>query len=361
MNSVRILGVILVVSGATAAFADCPTKDLNAGPTSPLHGMPIYDQDGTGSCYAHGASQLVTYELNQQKGNSADNEVNPIFAAWVEKYEDSLLRSNGVNGGESVEVIKSLKSRGVCSPKSVAKGIHILKYACAKDITDAQLIHLLELLYDNYSSLSFDPLQRVINKVQEVNKKTPWVSDCQIDTVAGLAHLNGLMNIPATQILSTLFSDCVRIPMASLPDPQHYGWGDDEGILKELDLSLDHDKPASIAVCAEIFDDPKTELLHRSPPLFRGSNGNLPSKCGNHEVVVTARAIVGGSCKYLIRNSWGALWKSPGGQACACILNSGEYKDVCTAADEVREYVGCWFDKDFVGKNITDLTTFYKH
>src|SRR6185437_4048764 len=101
-----------------------------------------------------------------------------------------------------------------------------------------------------------------------------------------------------------------------------------------------------------------SELLDNSS--YRGMTllrTPLPG-CTGHEVTITARKNFPDGCKYLVRNSWGALWH-PDGVPCACISATGKYEDVCTGKGVPEEYVGCWYSQKDIVPNAIGLATFY--
>ncbi|HXH75333.1 MAG TPA: hypothetical protein VNJ08_10235 [Bacteriovoracaceae bacterium] len=358
IKKAHLLFALLTLLPFPAFARDCAEKDLNVAMTSPLTNMPVLDQDGSGSCYGHSAATLINYEL-LANGGAPFTGIHPLYGAWVEKYVNSTIKSDGLDSGEAVDVISSLKKKGYCSEIEVEKRLKKLKVDCAKGTTDAQLLHILELIYDNYSSFSFNPYANAVESAKKAraSKKDYHITDCQIESVAAELRLKDMINIPATALLSKLFEGCKHEDL-KVGEPKEEHIGSDEHMLNNVDNALNRDKPAEISICSKMFTDPNFKLNGVLPSVNRGSLLNIPSGCGGHSVVITGRKNVGGTCKYLLRNSWGSLWKADTATECACILNTGKYLDVCPDASIVREYLGCWFKEDILGKNIFGTTSF---
>jgi hypothetical protein len=366
-------GIFLLIQTAFSPLPAraCETVDLNASPSSPFRQLPVYDQDGTGTCYAHGAATLANYELIRSGTRSSDL-VNPLFAGWVYRYEDRIIGSASLDSGHATPTLRSLRDSGHCPTSEVSRRLSRLRHECAGSLTDAQIVYILDLVYSNTPSrpirdpeevvfrreASFDSFQTAIERAAAPGATRGFVDGCQVRRVG--ADLRGLSSLPqtASHVLRDLFEGCTRRPLTSLPEPNDRTFGNNERMLAGLNASLNAGRPASIALCSEMLIQPSYQLRNLSPPANRGSIVNTPSPCGFHEVVITARKQFGSECRYLIRNSWGALWRPSSTANCACYLTDGTYQDICTDPARVREYVGCWYPSDHVGRNVTSITTF---
>ena len=127
------------------------------------------------------------------------------------------------------------------------------------------------------------------------------------------------------------------------------------GWIKKIDNTLNKKMPLVTYVCSKVLDEPSYRGL------INETNGDTlredlqKEDCAPHAVVVSARQKIGPSCKYLVRNSWGASWH-PEGVACACIEDDGTYEPICKRANP-SEFVGCWYNKKDLIPNTYSITT----
>ncbi|MBI3544542.1 MAG: hypothetical protein HY075_14820 [Deltaproteobacteria bacterium] len=342
---------------AALASAACETADLNEDPASPLRKLPIYDQDGSGTCYAHEAATLVNFELAKADKKPRDF-VNPLFAAWVRHYEDTTFYGSPDNtGGFSADVIKSLKKMKYC-PQHLVEGCLIDSKKIGK-MNDAKLVHFLEKLWENYSSFSTgDAYQEAIDKTV---KEDDWIKGdpCAARALAENLKARHLEAISGNEVLKYFFDGCPASQRNELdiPDPEASSDGPLEAVRKRIDDALTRGAPVGIAICAEMLDTPDVRPLRWQDPtgFSRSSRGNLKKPCGNHAVTVTARRELDGKCMYMIRNSWGADWHPKNGR-CACITVGGTYEPECKKAIFAKEYLGCWYSDEDLMSNVHSTT-----
>ncbi|MBU6153027.1 MAG: hypothetical protein KGP28_01885 [Bdellovibrionales bacterium] len=328
---------------------DCTNVDLNEAKDSPLRKIPVYDQDGSGTCAAHAAAQVLDYWLIE-KGYQSKSEINPIYAAWVDLYESRYFPSDFGSGSSSFKVISSLKEKGICSKKYVAHALHELK--TTGNLTDAELVHFLELSAHNLEN------SRTEARALAETKKDRYLYACRFEDLYHLLQVKKWLGLTAGDVLEKLFDVCPpRSPLKGIPDPVEFKFGSDSEIQAVMDRGLDEKKPTLIALCSGVLNNPSFRgLKGLSSPVNRMSTFNTKDDCEPHEVVLTARRRVGNSCKYLVRNSWGADWRPPSSE-CACITESGNYVKTCDLYEE-REFVGCWYDEKDLVPNTGRVTLF---
>jgi hypothetical protein len=352
------LSISGLTHGALAADSDCPSSDLNAPDQSPFRSLPVYDQDGTATCYAHAAVEMVDY-WRLQHGAKSTELINPVYAAWVDHYENRniFLAEKTTSAGHCSDAIDALKSQGYCKNSQVEACL--AEYKKQGPFSDAELVHFLETIYDNYTIYT---AENSYNRAVRLTKKDSWVGG-RCDSLAATLKTKDLMGVSATQIMADLFSNCKpKQKLTNIPKPRDYNDWTDEAINGRIDTALNHKSPVAISMCSKVFSDPThyRGLIGDSGTfssfLTRNASANIKDDCGGHAVLITGRAKINGVCKYMVRNSWGAFWKGARGTQCACISDTGQYQEVCNSSHP-REYVGCWFNKQDLIPNIYQVTT----
>jgi hypothetical protein len=109
--------------------------------------------------------------------------------------------------------------------------------------------------------------------------------------------------------------------------------------------------PVGVSLCAAALTNQQYHGLDGTTRKVINENA-----CGRHAVMVTARARIGGACKLMVRNSWGANWH-PKNTACACIRKDGSYQQVCSDYSLAKEVVGCWYDRTHLLENTYSATS----
>lgn len=341
------------VFAANPTFDSCAPIDYQAQPDSCFRKIPVYDQAETGICYAYAASQMVDcYRFSH--GDPSTDLTNPVYAATISKTYNprSRINSESLYGGFSENVIEVLKSHGSCSQSEVEKNLALFKSDLS--VGDAQVLAFLEESFKKYNQKSSrDSVVRLVqNKIQSLGQ-------CELQYMANIVDLAGLQGIGARTILEEVFRSCeAKLKQVKLPPIQTFDAGSDAWIKKNLDAALSRN-PVSIGVCSQFFDEYDFQgLKGLNPPFTRRSTRNVKGSCKPHAVVVTGRRNVGGKCQYLVRNSWGTSWQAPTAATCACYDLNDRYWEDCSLVENIKEYVGCWFDADAMLKNTTEVTAF---
>ncbi len=340
---------LLLGMGSVSHADDCETLNLNDDYNSPFRSMPVYDQDGSGTCYAHAAAQMVNY-WRIKKGEK--DLISPIYAAW---QMSNNTGAKDTYAGFSKTVVSDLKKNGYCPSKQVETCLKAWKKT-GGNLTDAQLIHFFEKLYKNKHI--FNPL---------------WLSGVDVSQDGYLgSRCEPLMNHvrkneisfsyfqTSNEILKSIFKDCKPITsLASIPDPKVYEFATFKVKEKRIDESLAKGFPVAIDMCNTIRTNQKFRPMNEKNQVGGHKNAKGEKDCNYHAVLVTARKKIGNACSYLVRNSWGAF-DSPKGIQCACYLKSGYYNSNCThpsRAKEIKEIVGCWYSKEDLLSNTDRVTT----
>jgi len=341
------------------SWGNCSSSDLNEG--GPFKHMPIYDQDGTGLCYAYAASQLISYEL---RINNPSTTLDPSPLALSADASGFFDRS--LDGGKIRKMIASAKSSG------------IRKYTCVKEqaarfgTTEAfytKTVHKIAELHSKFEWFRKPSRDEVLQNI----KSYPDIPSrfCNVSQIYDDLSSHDLLNTSAPDILKKFISPCPVNPLPDL-DYKEFNKGSDDEIAGNINNILDQKRPVGVNFCYNIF-----ELPGYYPPPVRGSI--LPRErsltinpCDSHAALITAkRADSNNECEYLIRNSWGAYWK-PEGFSCACKINGAYFADCPSYEDllkkypdnvkhsiadfyESRIYVGCWIKKGQLAPTIMSV------
>jgi len=328
---------------AQPSFADeCSTADLNESSDSPFRNIPIYDQDGTGTCYAHAAAQLADYwSLKKNPKRPKSERINPIYAAWQTKFLYQINSDTG--GGLPEDVIRSLKYSGYCKNDDVQERLKKAKKE-GGNLTDAELVHYYEILC-NTDKLAYRDLRGVNRAIENDD----WVAKVKCTPLhqrltTGLSLSLNFIEYTSNLVLGNHFKGCkLNKSTSTMPNPKTFDYENFGDKKKRFDLALENGKPLSINMCSSLFENPSKRFLNNKNRVIN------KDQCSPHSVLVTARKKIGNSCQYMVRNSWGSMWTGKKGTKCACYTKDGTYESDCTNFGKAKAVVGCWYsEKDLI-------------
>lgn len=296
--------------------ANCDEIDLNK--SKPLKEMPIQDQDGSGTCYAFVAAQLLEFE---QRARGGDMRISAIDLALNSSKREGR---DTIEGGLVKDVISTAVSRGITSKACVDKEIR----AFVKDTsqTSEQFVSLLETVYSSRSF--FLPQSMEVTDASMALRKNGYTARCAIQPTLEKILQKDLWDAGVTETIKKIIYSCekqrVQIPKYNYSKLDS---GSDKNIRSFLDQSLSKGKPVDTTLCAEILDGtkPHSGLKGNLQPQNRNKTSNL-KKCSPHAVLTVGRKELDGKCHYLIRNSWGAQWSGKG-HTCACKTSKNYYEN----------------------------------
>ena len=350
---------------STSLFADCSTVNLITAPKSPFAKIPVYDQDGIGTCYAYSASQLIDYHLIK---NGGKRSVHPLWAAL--KYSDAQNNSS-ISGGECSSTIKALSRAGNCDQEKVSKAIKA--WANKANVKEAEVVHLIEKLAPE--------MKKILSKKKKTNPKAKELSAKEVEVAVRAAikqhepfcsagatwenlipALKSLKVLDSTVLLSNLvMPGCSsNLTKLKIPSPTVLNSSSDNGWEKNLNNKLNDKLPVSVSYCAKVL----REGSHYRGVTKRGgffTNNVKTSDCGPHESLVVGKKKIGNQCHYLVRNSWGAGFNS-GYRKWNCLCKekkTGKFLDNCTASKHNNgKYTveGCWINGKALSANIYEGT-----
>ena len=145
MIFVNLILSLLLVSSVWAQ--SCPTKNLMTEKDSPFDIIPVYNQDGSGTCYAYTASQLANYYLLKKK-ETTTLTYHPLWAAL--QYANSY-NSKSITAGIADITLDEMSMDPYCSYSSVTTSLQ--KMAKEQKMTDHEIIGFIEQLSHEYTTL----------------------------------------------------------------------------------------------------------------------------------------------------------------------------------------------------------------
>ena len=189
MKTLFLLGLFIFHDITFAA--SCETVNLQQDPQNPLNKMPIYDQDGDGSCYAYTASQMIDY-YNLSK-NPEHKLSNALWIAFAHKYRNRYITSNFWNRLSSPRrafgiskpnelgfsdlslALRDIEDTGICDAEIVKKGIK--KFKITDKLNDDEFLFLFNLVH---------------HQIKELIKKDPYIEETEKRRIFDIA-LNDLI------------------------------------------------------------------------------------------------------------------------------------------------------------------------
>jgi hypothetical protein len=142
----RLIAQLLLVCLSFDVFAECKDVNLYEEKSSPLSKIPLYDQDGSGTCYAYTASQLINFYLI--KNNKSSQVV--IHPAWAASIDSLEKKKNSTYGGFTTSAIESVKKNYYCDYKSVAEGL--TSFGKTTNLTEPKVLAFFEKFVSNFLS-----------------------------------------------------------------------------------------------------------------------------------------------------------------------------------------------------------------
>ncbi len=127
----------------------CPTKNLLTEKESPFNTIPVYNQDGSGTCYAYSASQLANYYLLKNK-KTTTLQYHPLWVAL--KYAQDV-KNKSITGGVADVAIASIGDDPSCSYSSISSSLQ--KMAKDHKMTDHEIIGFIETYSAEYNPKNF--------------------------------------------------------------------------------------------------------------------------------------------------------------------------------------------------------------
>lgn len=357
--------LIAILMTAHSAFAqDCAPMNLVTEENSPFKKIPVYDQDGIGICYAYVAAQLVDYHLVK---SGKDRSVHPLWAAL--KYADTQ-KQDKISSGVTYNSISEIKSKGNCSYDKITGSIS--EWATKANVKDVDVIDLIERLAPKLKNLynaktMLDP-KAIVSEAEidvvikeAIKDHEPWCSP-GATWEALMPELRSISIFSSKKILSELvLPECKdSLDSVNIPHPVYTDSHTDSVWVPHMQRKLSSLKaPISVSYCSRVLKEPDFDGVERktakTPETFADN-------CGGHESLIVGKKMIGESCHFLLRNSWGNGF-SASTQKWKCLCKhrtTGEMVDDCTNETHNNgEYTveGCWINGNQLSKNIFGMTS----
>jgi hypothetical protein len=309
----------------------CENVNLYEQPENPLHKIPIYDQDGDGTCYAYTAAQLIDY-YNFKK-NPDHKLTSALWVAFGHKYRNIKLMSKLINrithprrmfgisephqlGYSDINLaLYDIRDVGICDADILKASIK--KFRLTDKLNDDEFLYLFNLVSENVKQLrkedayiEEDEKKRIfdiaLNDLIKQREKDILDPVTKLSTVANLNQLRISPEITCgptsptpeaeelySQIMSVFsfdkknrqleilkqnaFKDCFQegaISKVEIPKTEHVGefFASNQKILNSIDKALDtKNSPAAVGYCSKVMSTPEF-----TPPVPLGPDGIIP-------------------------------------------------------------------------------------
>lgn len=189
-------------------------------------------------------------------------------------------------------------------------------------------------------------------------------SNCDYQTVSKALSIMGSQETSTSRLLEKVKDACsdsgrTKINLPSAKRMNFRTLNSDEAYGNFIQNRLNEvDSPVSIAYCSNIWKNPTFGGISFNS---RGERDVLPKGCEYHESLVVGKKQIGGSCHFLVRNTWGTKWTSSNKTwNCLCKNNkTGALTDDCRYETHGEDFSveACWLPMDQLSKNIGQVTT----
>jgi hypothetical protein len=344
MKSLTILFAIfyMATSFAQAPDANCNNVNLITQANSPFNRIPVYDQDGNNMCYAYSTAQLVDYHLISN-GATARN----IHPAWAAIVQARVRNRSYLTGGQVARAVEGLRTLRNCDYSIVER--ELARWAQQAHVTEAEMLQFLDMLsYQMHHDQT--TLSTGIRNAGEESQFPGCSANPAYDELTAMIERLNVTSFErfAESVLLTACSNNrsePQIPVAILEG------GTGEEMINSLSARLSENRPVSINYCMNFWRFPR----------FIQATKNGQTSCSKHESIVVGKKMIGGSCHYLIRNSWGNGFDL-GAENYTCVCRhrqTGAMVEECRASthnDGHYSVEGCWINSRILTPNISGIT-----
>lgn len=365
----KFLFLTLIFLSQTVQATTCSPRNLITEKNSPFQKIPVYDQDGTGICFAYVTSQLVDYNLI--KRGATARSAHPVWLALTHAWSDQVDRPE-ISYGQVWRTVRSLSNHQNCPYSVVENALSV--WARKAKVSDAELISFLEVytkkfrpFYDEQKAkaaledrtLSVD--DSAILSLIKATKSDDALKNCSPNATWNelLPELRAISVITAPAMISKLLlpaCENAKTPI-SLPLPKVYPFTKtDDVITGEISAKIDKlNAPVAISYCSKALKEPGFKgILARKE--FAYADG-----CDQHESLIVGKRQNGSSCQMLLRNTQGSNFGNwTKNKKCLCKhRKTGAYVDDCTSTTHNNgKYTveACWINEDLINKNAYQMT-----
>lgn len=350
----------------------CANVNLQTQEDSPLKDIPVYDQDGIGSCYSYAASVLMDFHRLK---NGYGGLSNPLWLALKHTQDEG---DESIEGGRIKDTINEVRKVGICKDDIVNRALD--RALNENNISHAQFMDIVELMYELWDKEENVTAGDVYNDaMSQCHSGAGSITVPLYEQITRpFKKKNGdIGKIIPEAFLDDLFAECkgenVKKPAIPKSKTSCEKCTDSEMDEKIKGL-LSGGQPVGISYCASVLYDDDYEGINSSRNGSYGwfadtrservnhekdkekKDGTTIEGCGRHASVIVGSRNIGGTCQYLLRNSWGSTSYSDHA-SCLCETSKGVYED-CRHRDGKPNKVGCWIDADELTANTYKLTHF---
>lgn len=358
----KLLVILFLFFITSNVHADCPNTNLQVMENSPFQRIPVYDQNGLGSCYAYTASQMVDF-YRLKSGYGKLGLTHPIWLAlkFSEYYGYDSLETGNVKNAVNI-----IRERGVCRDDEVQKRLN--QYKAESDLSDAELMNIIEQINSAWDTPGFTNIGQIFDKaVDESWSKNACFDQREVRTkIFSHFRLNNgrYRRVLAVSFLKEALASCkgdqVYRPVIPAVRDSCQDCSDRE-MNDLIDDQLKSGLPVAFSYCAKVLEEPSYRGISddRNKDIYLWYRSNYlvdRETCGSHGSLVVGSRQNQGQCQYLVRNSWGSS-SYEAHPNCLCEIEKGKYED-CQHGDGSPNVVGCWVNRSDLTPNVMSVTHF---
>ncbi|MFL5785601.1 MAG: hypothetical protein ACJ76H_13375 [Bacteriovoracaceae bacterium] len=292
---------------------DCDPVNLITETNSPFQKIPVYNQGALNICYAYSAAQILDWY--QMKNGATKRTVHPAWAALqyaLKRNKDKL------EIGHPKEAMESVRTSFNCDYDAVESAL--------KELSPTESNVLVAIERGTFRSPASHTPVEILRQALEKNCSPDKRTFVMVPEVERLNYRTLNDDEAYEKFLSTKFS--------SAPSP------------------------VSIAYCANVWKTPEFDGIDVN---VMGQRDVVKKGCEYHESLIVGQKMLGNSCHFLVRNTWGDRWTSYNkNYSCVCRDNTtGAFVDDCrpeTHRNDRYSVEGCWLRSSDLARNIGQLT-----
>ncbi len=390
---------LLVLAGVSALpsshAVECTNRNLETMADNPMQSIPVYDQDGTGLCYAYSASEMMNCFLMKTFGDKK-LRVHPATAAI--RFTAAHDKAETLNDGFIHHAINATRKRPNYSYTSVST--NLTELARNQGVSEAEVLHFIESLGKAMSNINNQKLasdrawaranrepnlwertgkyfsympEEVRKAAYESIKPDSWCSKDDLSalrTFALTAPIGSSLDIASNTVFESNHRESAL--EGPLPLATHLTSMKDAAAVHAEEVrrhfALNATLPLGLSFCSRVIRDPSYVGISGSG----ASRAIVPAKnnggkdCGPHAVLISGIRNQGGSCQYLIRNSWGSSFGgSISGRSCVCKNTVTKAFSECPGSGKANgadipgkanlKVISCWFPESQVTNNTMSI------
>lgn len=358
----------------------CANVNLQTRKNSPFQRIPVYDQNGLGSCYAYAASQLIDYHRLSRGYGNQNGLTHPIWTALQAKKNAG---ETTIESGVISDAVNAVARKGTCRESEVQRILN--EYKGEGNLSDAQFMSLVENINDSWDTSKFSNIGEIFDHALENSQAKNVCFDHRYvrDKIFEPFRINGnrFRKVLGTEFLDSILRTC-RGENYYRPNLERvYSTCQlctDLGIDNLIEDKLKEGEPVVVNYCARVLGDKDYRGLDSSRNnffriMFRNTRillendldeskieankkDKITKGCGKHSSMVVGSRNNGGKCQYLLRNTWGSTTYAEHPN-CLCEVSKGRYES-CSHGDGTPNVVGCWIDAEALTPNIFETVHF---